>query len=147
VTADASLGIPGAARLPARGYGAFVDSDRYSRTAVTPAAGAGGAASLTAQFQAVGAGRLWLVERIVVSCTSAAPTSCALYQDQADALHLLEGTSAGNFDVSDERSPLVIDSLSLLLVVWSPVTGTIPAGAVGTCRVQVRELQRVSGVS
>lgn len=138
MTTDAALGAPGWRRTPARGYSAFVDSDRYSRTAISKAA-AGGTA--TATFPAVPAGRLWLVERIVVSCTSSSATSAALYVDQVDALHLVEGTSAGNFDIADENSPLVIESLSVLTVVWTGASN----GAVGTCRVQVRELQRLDG--
>lgn len=137
MTVDASLGIPGAARVPARGYGAFVDSDRYSRTVTTPAADATGI--IQATFAPVGAGRLWLVERIVVSCTSSSVTAAAFYVDQVAPDALVEGTSAGNFDIADENSPLVVDALSSLIVRWIGAS----AGATGTCRVQVRELMRV----
>lgn len=133
----AELGAPGWKRTPARGYSAFVDSDRYPRTVTTPAATASG--TVTGTFQPVPAGRLWLVERIVVSCTSSTPTAAAFYTDNVNAAGLVEGTSAGNFDIADENSPLAVDGGSTLIVQWTGAS----VGAVGTCRVQVRELMRV----
>lgn len=136
MTVGADLGAPGWQRTPARGYAAFVDSDRYWRTVTTKPA-AGGLA--TGQFQQVQAGRIWLVERIVVWCTSSSPTAAVFYTDTVQTASIVEGTSAGNFDIADENSPVVVDALSSLIVQWTGASN----GAVGTARVQVREMMRV----
>lgn len=85
--------------------------------------------------------QLWLLERVVVSCTSPAATSCTLYADTIDPSRALDYTPAGNFDVSDEACPVQLETGTTLLVVWSGATN----GARGTARIQYRILRRQGG--
>jgi hypothetical protein len=139
MTGGGDLGAAGWQRTAGRGYSAFIDSDRYSRQVTTPAATASGV--ITASFPPVAAGRLWLVERFVVVCTSSTATVATFYADAVSILTIVEGTASGNFDIADENSPLVVDPLSTLIVQWQGAA----LGAVGTCRAQIRELIRVGG--
>lgn len=106
---------------------------RLDKTAVSPPAAAG-SGTMTATFEVVGEGRLWLVDRVVVTSTSTTTTAAYLFTDQATAAQYLDGSNSGNFDVADNSSPLHIDQTRTLIVVWTGASD----GAVGTCRVQGR---------
>ena len=114
-------------------------NDYQQRSAQSPAAAADGVIQVA--FGPVPDNQLWRLERIVVSCTSSAATSCTLYLDYADPAHALDYTPAGNFDISDEAAPVQIPSGSQLLVVWTGAS----VGAVGTARAQWVQLLRTTG--
>jgi hypothetical protein len=135
VTGD--LGAPGWQRKAAAGIGAYVDADRFSRTAVSKAAAGG---TCQAVLPAVPDGDLWLIERIVVTCTSSTATTAVVYVDQASASSIVEGTQSGNLDFADENQPIEVDGSRALLVVWSGASN----GAIGTVRAQIRVLRRLT---
>jgi len=81
---------------------------------------------------------LWLVDHAVVACTSSAPTSVRWYTTREDPLNLLDGSSAGNFDVADWPVGLQIEPGSALVVVWSGASDE----ATGVMTAQVRVLRR-----
>jgi hypothetical protein len=100
---------------------------------ITPAGVSGPAAGGLAEvvFQ-VPQDRVWQIERIVVSTTSAAVTSASVYVGTADPANLVDFTPAGNGDVADEVHPIVAPAGNALRIRWTGMT----AGAVGTVRLQ-----------
>lgn len=111
----------------------------YRQTPATSApAPASGVASVI--FGPVPDNELWLLDRISVSCTSAAVTVCTLYLDLVDPQHALDYTPSGNYDIADEASPIQIPSSSSLIVQWTGAS----LGAVGSARTQMRILRRAS---
>jgi hypothetical protein len=100
------------------------------------AAGAAGICQL--EFGPVPEDQLWLLERITVSCSSAAATECTLYVDRNDPSRMLDYTPAGNSDVADESAPIQLPTGTTLLVVWDGAS----VGAIGTARVQFQVLRR-----
>jgi hypothetical protein len=54
-----------------------------------------------AQLPQLDPDELWLVDHAVIACTSTTPTAVRLYADSIDPLYLLDGSSAGGFDVAD----------------------------------------------
>jgi hypothetical protein len=95
--------------------------------------------SCTALLPQLSSGEMWLVDRAVVTCTSAAATSVRLYDSSPDPNRLLSGSNSGNFDEADYPAGLLVESGSQLIAVWSNAT----AGAVGTINVQARVLRQV----
>ncbi|MCW2754665.1 MAG: hypothetical protein JWQ32_2076 [Marmoricola sp.] len=117
----------------------WVLNDYKQVVGTSPAAPASGITQLT--FGPVPDNQMWLLDRITVSCNSAAVTTCTLYLDIAsDPLHALDYTPSGNYDVADEAAAIQIPTNSSLIVQW---TGATP-GAVGNARAQLRVLLRNS---
>lgn len=108
----------------------------YRRTVVTSSPAAGGIAQ--AQLPQVPQDELWLVERIVVRCTSAATTAARLYLDQITDANILDGSRSGNFDVADQGSPIQVPGGSVLLCQWTGADN----GAIATLRVQIVVLKQ-----
>jgi hypothetical protein len=96
----------------------------------------GGVVTLT--FPQVADGQLWRIERITVTSTSAVPTSAVVYAGDIDATNVVDGTGAGNLDIADELSPIVLDSTLALTIQWAGVS----LGAVCTARIQYQIVQR-----
>lgn len=107
----------------------FVESD--------PATAAGVA---TAQFDPTGA-VWWRIGHAVVQLSAERGSTLLLYTADQQNQNLLDGTTAGDLDVGDFSSPLLVPPSSYLRAVWSGCT----AGDVGTIRVQGEkvELRRV----
>ncbi len=83
---------------------------------------------------------LWLIDRIVVQCSSAAATEARLYLDLVDSTRILDGTRSGNFDVADEAAAIQLPGASTLICQW---TGADP-GAVARLRIQASVMKRAS---
>jgi len=78
------------------------------------------AGTITVTFEQVPDGELWLVDRIVVSCTSTTATRALVYDgDPSDPRRIWDGTQSGNFDAADNASPIQLPAGSQLVVVWS----------------------------
>jgi hypothetical protein len=131
------LGAPGWARTNARGISAWVDADRFTRSASTKAAAGGTCATILGP---VPEGDLWLIERIVVTCTSSTATTAIFYLDSISNANIVEGTQSGNLDFADENQPLEVDGARSLLAVWTGASN----GAIGTVQAQIRVLRRVT---
>lgn len=108
----------------------------YRTHSVTSTPAVGGLCSVT--FEPVPAGKFWLIDRMVVSCTSTAQTVARVYTDQPSPDRLENATPAGNLDVDDSNSPLLVDSTAALLVTWSGADD----GATATARIQYRLMAR-----
>lgn len=78
------------------------------------------------------ADRVWQIERIAVSSTSAAVTTAIVYVGAVDPANIVDLTPAGNADIADEINPIVVPANSVLRVRWTGATD----GAVGTARIQ-----------
>lgn len=100
------------------------------------AAAVGGFAQL--EFDQLDQTEMWLIDHAVVSCNSSTPTTVRWYAGSVVDLALLDGSSAGNFDVADWNAGLVIQPTSALVVRWSGAS----AGAIGTVTLQARVLRR-----
>lgn len=75
---------------------------------------------------------LWLVDRIMISCTSAVDSAFALYRDQVALGNRVDWTDLGNDNVADEAASPVLPPATSLLAQW---TGADPA-SVGTITLQ-----------
>jgi hypothetical protein len=82
-------------------------------------------------------GELWLVDRIVASCTSTTASELRVYESNASPAFLLSGTASGNMDEADYPGGMLLQPGGELLAVWSNVSD----GAVGTLRAQIRVLR------
>lgn len=81
---------------------------------------------------------LWLIDRAIIDCSSVFVTSLRLYEDAPDPSRLLDGSDRGNFDVAEYPSGLVVRPSSVLVAQWTGASD----GAVGTLRLQVRQMRR-----
>lgn len=124
-------------QLPAFAGWQLVDYRQAGLT--TEPAAAGACQGLLAQ---VPTDQLWIVDHAVAYCTSATSTVLRMYSDAAQPQYLLDGTDDGNFDVADWPNGLQLVPGRSLLAVWSGAAD----GAVGTLTVQMRVMQRLTGV-
>lgn len=108
----------------------------YRRKTTQSGAAADGAC--TAALDQVPQGETWLVDRMVVQCTSSTETVARVYAGGVRDSAFVDGTIAGNLDVADESQPILVDSGDALVCVWSDASD----GAVGTFSVQYRLVQR-----
>lgn len=109
---------------------ASTDVRAVGRTATATVAADGTA---VAAFPVVEAGTYWLVDRVVI--IGAGGGTAYLYDDPTlPAEGLLDGTSAGDFDVSEYPRGLLIDETRTLVAHWSGAT----PGNTATIRAQVR---------
>lgn len=111
----------------------------YGRDELTSAPAAGGKCRV--EFEQVPPGELWLVDRVVVSCTSAVQTTALVYEDVEQPGRLRDGTPTGNLDTGDMSSPLQVPAGSALIVVWQNAS----TGAVGTAYLQWSVLRQGDG--
>lgn len=79
---------------------------------------------------------LWLIDRLVVSCTSTSDTAARIYN--SSTARLRSGSRAGNFDEADYPGGLLLRPSSWLLAQWTGCS----LGAVATLAVQARRLVR-----
>lgn len=93
---------------------------------------------VTLTFPQVVDGQLWRVERITVTSTSLVPTSAVVYAGDVTTGNVVDGTDSGNLDISDELSPILVDSTLALTIQWSGVS----LGKVCTARIQYQIVQR-----
>jgi len=132
-------------QVPADNLG-YVEIDRRSLYAVTPAA-SGAGATIYVVMDPVGADDLWEITRFTVSCTSSTPTTAAHYVGaalgDATAANLLEGTSNGNLDFADEAAGVQLEGSRSLLTVWTGAS----SGAIGTVRIQYKLYRRRGALS
>ena len=133
------LGGAGWRRAPEQVSLGWVAVDHWWKSATTKPA-AGGTCSVA--FDQVPDTDQWLIERMIVSCTSSTATRAVHYLDRATPDQVLEGTNSGNLDFANESSPLRIMGSRQLLTVWTGASD----GAVGTVRIQVTQLRRASAV-
>jgi len=93
---------------------------------------------MTATFDPVPPGFLWLIARATVSTTSTAPTRTMLYAGAPSPMNFVDGTNSGNLDIADENAAILLDSNISLTAIWTGAS----AGAVGTVRIQYQLVQR-----
>jgi hypothetical protein len=82
---------------------------------------------------------MWLVDRAVVACTSTAKTAVRFYDTSVMPLALLDGSAAGNFDVTEYPQGLLVRPSRSLVAQWTGAT----AGAIATVTLQARVYRRV----
>lgn len=99
-------------------------------------AAAGGVATLEAPQ--VPDSELWLIDRAVVACDSTSATQLRLYVNHVNAQSLRDGTSRGNFDVTEYPQGLLVRGGNSLVAQWTGASD----GAVGVLTVQVRVYRR-----
>jgi hypothetical protein len=92
----------------------------------------------TLELPQVPSDEVWLIDRAVAACDSAAPTQLRLSIGAVHALALRDGTSRGNFDVTEYPQGLLVRPSTQLLAQW---TGAAD-GAVGVLTVQLRVFRR-----
>lgn len=93
---------------------------------------------ITAEFDPVPVGLLWLVQRVTVACSSSQPTAAGLYVGDPQPANLVDATQAGNLDTADESSPILVDSNVTLTCRWI----NADPGSVGVVRIQYQLVQR-----
>jgi len=97
-----------------------------------------GTGTLTAEFEPVPSGCLWLLQRITVMCTSTTATQAIVYAGYPNPQNYVDATDRGNLDVADEAQPILIESNVPLVVQWTGAS----AGSQGTVRVQYQLVTR-----
>lgn len=110
----------------------LVDYQDLAKT--SPAAGANGIC--TVAFDPVPTGQLWLIDREVVSCTSAAATVVFVYVGSLPvrSSELRDSSSSGNLDIADNSAPLQVAGSLQLIYVWEGAT----PGAIATAAITYR---------
>jgi len=121
--------------LPAASGWALIDWQQLQAQS-DPAAGG----TATIEFPQLGADEQWLIDRLVITCTSAAPTTFRLYDSAVTLPRMLDTTSSGNLNTADYPAGLLVRPASTLIAQW---TGA-GAGAVGAVVVQARRMGRAS---
>ena len=100
---------------------------------------------ITIELARVPARHTWLLDAIVILCTSTSPTSFALYRNNVDPLNVIDKTKPGqgNDNVADEASPKWIADGTLIVAQWTGASATDDKGVVtrGSVSIQVQELQ------
>jgi hypothetical protein len=99
-------------------------------------AATGGLATITVDQLA--SDQMWLIDRAVVSCTSAAKTAARLYVNGVVARGLRSGSTVGNFDEAEYPSGLLVRPGSQLIARWTGCTD----GAIATLALQARLFRR-----
>jgi hypothetical protein len=100
--------------------------------------------TITIELARVPARHTWLVDSIVILCTSTLSTSFALYRNNVDPLNVIDKTKPGqgNNNVADEASPKWLASGTLVVAQWEGVSATDASGNAtrGIVSIQVQEL-------
>lgn len=112
----------------------------WTHYAATSTAAAGGVAD--AYFDQLDHDELWLVDRAVISCPGGDDTTeLRLYDGEPAVSRLLSGSDRGTFDEADYPPGVLVEGTRQLVARWS----SVPDGAVGSIRVQVRVMRRTGG--
>lgn len=82
------------------------------------AAAAAAAGTITATFDPVGAGQMWLVDRAAIYCTSSTDTLAFVYVGQVAPQNVIDGSVAGNLDFADNSAPWLVPGSQSLILVW-----------------------------
>lgn len=77
---------------------------------------------------------LWFIDRLLVQSNSVARTTAFIYANE----RVIDGTSAGNFNVADMSTPHLLKGTELLAAEWVGAT----AGAIAQLYVQYTVLRR-----
>jgi hypothetical protein len=117
------------------GAGLSVLDYRSESLRTHPAAADG---TMTAEFEPVPPGLIWLLERITVFTDSDMPTRAMVYAGTPSPQNFLDGSEGGNLDTADNACPSLIESNTPLTVQW---TGATP-GSIGTARIQYQLVSR-----
>lgn len=108
-------------------------------TAVAQGEESGG--EIEARLEPVPQNKVWLIERIVVQCTSSVATDAKIYAGDANPINLVDATpGGGNLNVADQFNPVRLDPGQRLTCVWD---NTPDGGSIGTIRVQYIEASYV----
>lgn len=99
-------------------------------------AAAGGVCQV--EFDQLDGTEMWLIDHAVITCDSSTATALRLYGGSVADLALLDGSSAGNFDVADWPNGLMVQSTSALIARWTGASN----GARGVVTLQARVLRR-----
>ncbi len=81
---------------------------------------------------------LWLIDRMVAACDSTEPTQLRVYVNYVTALGVRDGSSRGNFDVTEYPQGLLVRGGTTLIAQWTGASD----GAVGVLTVQARVYRR-----
>ncbi len=81
---------------------------------------------------------LWLIDRALAACDSATATQVRLYVNYVSALSLRDGSSRGNFDVTEYPQGLLVRGGTTLVAQWTGASD----GAVGVLTLQARVYRR-----
>ena len=98
---------------------------------------AGGVA--TVELPQLGPDVQWLIDRLVVTCSSSTSTTLRLYDSTVTLGRLLDTTGNGNLNTADYPAGLLVRPSSVLIAQWTNAT----AGAVGSLTVQARVMRRL----
>lgn len=80
----------------------------------------------------------WLIDRAVVAMESATSTQVRFYVNTVHALGLRDGSSRGNFDVTEYPQGLLVRPGTTLVAQWTGASD----GAIGVLTLQAREFRR-----
>lgn len=92
--------------------------------------------TLTITCPAVPTRQLWLVEAIVVECSSATVTELLVYDREPTNSVPCGGSRYGNFTADDQCSPLLVQSGDALKLVWTGCS----KGSLARARIQYKVL-------
>ena len=122
--------------IPLPSASSWVLRDYVSLQARSSAAAAGVA---QVAFRQLDGDEMWIIDHAVVACTSSTATVLRWYAGTIADLALLDGSSAGNFDVADWPGGLAIRPSMFLIAQW---TGAAD-GSRGTMSLQARILRKL----
>ena len=99
--------------------------------------------TITIELARVPARHTWLLDSIVVICSSTVQTTFTLYRNNPDPLNVIDMTERGNFNVADEASPKWLADGTLLVAQWIGASALDADGNVtrGSVSVQIEDLQ------
>lgn len=80
---------------------------------------------------------MWLVDRIVVHCTSSTTTALKIYDSAVTPARLRDRTSQGNDNAGDYPNGLLFRPSRSMVLQWTGAT----AGAVATAAAQIRQMR------
>lgn len=113
-----------------------VISTQRDRAQVT----ADAAGEATVEFGPVPNFAFWLIQSITVANDGAAASEARVYVGSAQPSNLVDGTIAGNLDVSDRNQPILVPGGETLRIEWTGAT----AGSDSTAVIQYQLAQLVN---
>jgi hypothetical protein len=100
--------------------------------------------TITIELARVPARHTWLLDAIVILCTSITPTSFALYRNVVDSLNVIDKTKPGqgNDNVADEAHSKWLADGTLIVAQWIGASQTDANGIAtrGSVSIQLQEL-------
>lgn len=137
VPASALAGVSGptGGGVASAGVGPTIEGWFRAVASTVAVAGAG-----EVRFGPVPQGRMWLLQRYVVSVDP--PTgglaSASVYLGQAATPYLEDGTIKGDLDVADGDPPIVVPAGEIIIFQWA-------AAATGRCTARIQYVQAILG--